>query len=62
MRELVLAGIAIVTLIAMWLIRDEEEATASLPRHLNPTLCHAPWCMWTPQRPEECDCPQAAGA
>lgn len=63
MHPYLLGAIALVVLIAAWLIRDEEdEAYAPLLRHEDRRITHTPWCMWTPQHPEDCDCPDGVGA
>lgn len=55
--------------VAATLIRRHNEpevwarncATCGRPdiaRHLDPAICHARWCAWTPRHPEDCDCPE----
>lgn len=57
MGTLFLFLLGFVLLLAGWLMRQEPEVYATrYPRHLDPRICHAPWCMWTPQHPEDCDC------
>jgi hypothetical protein len=43
-------------MLALVMARRERPVTATW-RHLDLTICHAPWCRWTPQHPEDCDCP-----
>jgi hypothetical protein len=52
---LALAALCLLAL-AVVMARRERPVTATL-RHHDLTICHAPWCRWTPQHPEDCDCP-----
>jgi hypothetical protein len=61
MRDLAL--LTLVILVVVWhMARREQEVWTTLPRHLDPAICHAGGCRWTPEHPEDCSCPEAAGA